>query len=99
MLFYDCVITTLKAAIHLVDRFADATAKLGGEKMLFISESLRSLTVGAPRDLLAALQLSMIFYNLQTHVEGEAIRSVGGLDRLFYPFYKRDLASGRFTEE
>ncbi|MBQ2830697.1 MAG: hypothetical protein IJF15_06755, partial [Oscillospiraceae bacterium] len=40
VLFYDCVITTLKAAIHLVDRFADATAKLGGEKMLFISESL-----------------------------------------------------------
>lgn len=98
-LFYNCVITTLESAIHLVGRFADATAKLGGEKMLFISDSLRSLTVGAPRDLLAAMQLSMIFYNLQTHVEGEAIRSVGGLDRLFYPFYKRDIESGKLTKE
>ncbi len=98
-LFYDCAAKSLEAAIHLIGRFADATAKIGGEKMLLISDSLRSLTVGAPRDLLAAMQLSMIFYNLQTHVEGEAIRSVGGLDRLFYPFYKRDLESGRFTEE
>lgn len=97
-LFYDCAAKVLEAAIHFVGRLADATAKFENAKMAMVSDSLRSLTVGAPRDLLAAMQLSMIFYNLQTFVEGEGIRSMGGLDRLFYPFYQRDIASGRFTE-
>ena len=66
--------------------------------MRLVSSSLRQLTVGAPETLLEAMQLSVIFYNLQCNVERDAVRSLGGLDRLFYPFYRRDLASGRLTE-
>ena len=66
--------------------------------MRLVSSSLRHLTVGAPETLLEAMQLSVIFYNLQCNVERDAVRSIGGLDRLFYPFYRRDLVCGRLTE-
>lgn len=100
-LFYACAADTLTATIAFIARLADATGRLaadGDEKMRLVSSSLRQLTVGAPETLLEAMQLSVIFYNLQCNVERDAVRSLGGLDRLFYPFYRRDLASGRLTE-
>ena len=100
-LFYACTADTLTATIGFIARLADATGRLaadGDEKMRLVSSSLRHLTVGAPETLLEAMQLSVIFYNLQCNVERDAVRSLGGLDRLFYPFYRRDLASGRLTE-
>ena len=66
--------------------------------MRLVSSSLRQLTVGAPETLLEAMQLSVIFYNLQCNVERDAVRSLGGLDRQFYPFYRRDIACGMLTE-
>lgn len=100
-LFYACTADTLTATIGFIARLADATDRLaadGDEKMRLVSSSLRHLTVGAPETLLEAMQLSVIFYNLQCNVERDAVRSIGGLDRLFYPFYRRDLACGRLTE-
>lgn len=96
--FYECVESVLEATITLVRRLADEMASHGTDRAALVSESLRNLTVRAPETMLEAMQLCMIFYNLQTHVEREPIRSVGGLDRLFYPYYKKDLESGRFTE-
>ena len=96
--FYECVESVLESTLTLVKRLADEMAKHGTDRAALVSESLYNLTVRAPQTMLEAMQLCMIFYNLQTHVEREPIRSVGGLDRLFYPYYKSDLESGRFTE-
>lgn len=100
-LFYACAADTLTATIGFIARLADATERLaaaGDDKMRLVSSSLRQLTVGAPETLLEAMQLSVIFYNLQCNVERDAVRSLGGLDRQFYPFYRRDIACGRLTE-
>ena len=96
--FYECCETVLEATITLVKRFADAVEKKGGDKAELVSKSLRNIAENAPSTMLEAMQLCMIFYNLQTNVEREPIRSIGGLDRLFYPFYKNDIESGRFKE-
>lgn len=96
--FYECVESVLESTITLVGRLADEMAKHGTDRAALVSESLKNLTVRAPQTMLEAMQLCMIYYNLQTHVEREPIRSVGGLDRLFYPYFKRDIESGRFTE-
>lgn len=99
--FYDCSADTLRATIRFVSRLADATDALaarGNDKMRLVSDSLRHLTVAAPATLLEAMQLMMIWYNLQTNVERDPIRSLGGLDRLLFPFYRDDLAAGRLTD-
>ena len=96
--FYSSCETVLEATIALVLRFAEAVKKKGGEKAELISSSLVNIANNAPKTMLEAMQLCMIFYNLQTNVEREPIRSVGGIDRLLYPFYKNDKESGKFTE-
>ncbi len=96
--FYECVESVLESTITLLRRLANEMARHGTDRAKLVSESLMNLTVSAPKTLLEAMQLCMIYYNLQTHVEREPIRSVGGLDRLFIRFYKSDLESGRFTE-
>ena len=99
-IFYTSAERSLTAAIKCIGRLADAVEAKGNgdEKAALVAKSLRSLTVDAPQNLLEAMQLSILYYNFQSRIEAEAIRSVGGLDRLFYPFYKKDLESGTFTE-
>jgi len=97
-LFYESSEIVLEASMTLINRLADAAEKTGSDKASLVASSLRSLTVGAPQTMLEALQLIMIYYNLQNHVEAENVRSLGGLDRLLYPFYKKDIESGRFTD-
>lgn len=96
--FYSSCITVLEATRTLIIRLADKAKSFGSERSELISRSLCNISKNAPQNTLEAMQLLMIFYNLQTHVEGEPARSVGGLDRLFYPFYKKDIENGTFTD-
>lgn len=69
------------------------------EKEKFISENYRVLAENPPKTLAQAMQLILFFYLAQTDLDKVTIRSLGGLDRLLYPFYKSDLESGKYTEE
>ena len=96
--FYTCTEEVLTAVLRFIERLSFAAGESGGPRAAEIAASLLSLTEGAPTTMLSAMQLIMIFYNLQTNVEGEAIRSLGGLDRMLCPFYRRDVARGILTE-
>ena len=96
--FYENAEKALEATIRFIARLADAAEKKGTEKSALVAKSLRNLTVGAPANMLEALQLIVIHYNVQTNVERATIRSLGGLDRLLFPFYKKDIANGTFTD-
>lgn len=98
IIFYNCCKTTLDAVKTFILRLANAAEKHNTEKSALVAASLKNIAENAPSNTLEAMQLLMVFYNLQTNVECEPARSVGGLDRLFYPFYKKDVESGRFTE-
>lgn len=80
-------------------RFATQAERHPGAKSAFISGNLRLLAEQPPQSLAQAMQLILLFYVLQTQVDTVTVRSLGGLDRLLYPFYKRDLESGVYTGE
>lgn len=96
--FYACADETLSACIDCIGRLANGCRALGGEKMEYVADSLEILTRGAPTTLLSAMQLSLLYYMFQFRIEVVNLRSLGGLDRLFYPFYKADIEAGRLTD-
>lgn len=106
--FYDSSEKVYEAALSFVKRLAEKAAALSGEggpgekkneKMRLVSGSLRNLSLHPPSDILEAMQLMFIQFFIQQNVEGEIIRSLGGLDRLLYRFYKTDTESGRYSVE
>ena len=88
-----------KAIKGLFLRFAELAESKNTAKSRFVSENLRHLAQKSPQTLAQAMQLILLFYYLQTELDTVRIRSLGGLDRLLYPFYKNNLESGRYTKE
>lgn len=99
--FYLSCEIVYKAMIRFVKRLSNEAFRLsvGNKKMKKVAESLLNLTQREPQSMLEAMQLSLIFYYVQTYVEGVNVRSFGGLDRLYYEFYKKDIESGEYTKE
>lgn len=101
--FYQSCLITYKAFLKYVERLASETKKYAdenkSEKMRLVSASLSNITKAAPSNILEAMQLVYIFYYVQTWVEGENVRSLGNIDKLFIGFYENDIKSGTFTQE
>lgn len=64
-----------------------------------LATALRHLSCTAPGNLYEALLLIFLYFLFGEHVDHMQVRSLGNLDRILYPYYKRDLSSGTFTEE
>ena len=96
--FYNNGITVFEAFTDLLVRMSENARKKGGAKMEFVADNLYQLSVSAPQTLAQAMQLTFLYMHTQICTEGVDIRSMGGIDRLYAPFYKRDLESGAFTE-
>ena len=97
--FYDCYIDVYRAISDCMKKMAVIAQKNGTVKSDFTAQNLIALTKSAPKTLAQAMQLTLIIYSVQTEIEMTTVRSLGGLDRLYYPLYKADLESGRFTEK
>ncbi len=97
--YYKERITVYSAIKDCFLRFAELADCRGGQKEKFIAENLRHIAERPPETLAQAMQLILLFYVFQMELDTVTVRSLGGLDRMLYPFYKNDLSSGRFTEE
>lgn len=99
--FYASCEIVYTAVIEFLKRMAAEARRLStiSEKMEYVAESLENLSVSAPKNIHEAMQLTFIFYYLQTYLEGENVRSLGGLDDLYYEFYKNDLECGKYSKE
>ncbi len=99
--FYESCILVANAFICLLRRIADLAERKGEkyEKQKLVAKSLRNLAEGAPTDILEAMQLIIIYYEMQTFVEGTLVRSLGNVDALLYEYYVNDLKCGRYTNE
>lgn len=75
-------------------RFGQAARSAGREDL---AEMVEFLADHAPVTLPQALELGLLYREAQ-HIEGEPLRSMGIFDRLYRPFYERDLAAGTLTE-
>lgn len=96
--FYDSVILVYTALCDCLLRMAETAEKYNTEKMQFVASNLKALTVSAPKTIAQAMQLTLFYYKMQSQIEGSNIRSLGGIDSMYYPFYKNDIANGTFTE-
>ena len=97
--YYDNRLLVYKAFVECFLRFAKLAESHDDKKGKFVAENMRQLAVSAPKTLAQAMQLTLIFYNFLTNLDGVTIRSLGGLDRMYYKYYKADLESGRYTKE
>lgn len=95
--FYDNCIVVYEAIITYIKRLASAAGKFKTDKMRFCAENLRQLTISAPQNIAQAMQLTFLIYLIQWRLDGTQIRSLGGIDRLFYPFFKNDTENKTFT--
>ena len=97
--YYDERISVYRSISNCFMRFSLVAEKKNTEKSIFISENLRHLASNPPETLAQALELILIFYHIQRDLDTVNIRSLGGLDRMLYPFYKKDIESGKFTKD
>lgn len=97
--YYSERIAVYKAISRCFERFALAAETVKTEKGNFVAENFRTLAVSAPKTFPQALQFVLSYYRLQMDLDTVILRSLGGLDRMLYPFYKGDLESGRYTKE
>ena len=85
--FYQQLLRVYDASLHFMERAAQKADEMGRTEM---AKSLTHLTQGAPRTLYEAMQTTMIYYTLQHYFDSTYLRTLGRLDKLFYPFYKKE---------
>lgn len=92
--FYDPCIRVYEAIAACFARWAEKAKAVGND---FVAENMTALAAGAPGTLAQAMQLTLIFYRLQMDLDATIVRSLGGLDHLYQPFYARE-TDGRARE-
>ncbi|MEG0767265.1 MAG: pyruvate formate lyase family protein, partial [Clostridia bacterium] len=70
----------------------------GSARMRRVLHALRHLQFHPPTDTLEALELIDLYFMLSEHIDCLQVRSLGNLDRTLFPFYQRDLETGRYSE-
>ncbi|MHA1146857.1 MAG: glycyl radical protein [Promethearchaeota archaeon] len=105
--FLESILIILNAAKKFIMRFSNLakikaesqTDKKRKQELIEISYICRNIAGGAPQTLKEALQL-LIFNHIICGLEdgGFAI-SIGRLDQLLYPYYKKDIKEGKITVE
>ena len=99
---FDGMEITVNAVLENIQRLIDYAEKTHPDhpRVRREVESLKHLRDGAPQDFYDVLQLIFLQFFYCEHVDHMQVRSLGGpLDIRLYPFYKKDLSEGRYTEE
>ena len=97
--FFTAIDIEYESILRFLARVRDYAKSKGNEKCDKIAECIEQLRVGAPRDTYEALQAIWLYFLLSEYVDCLQVRSFGNLDRTLYPYYRRDIESGRYTEE
>jgi len=84
--FYREITRVYDAALRFIARAAKKARDEGRTEM---ADGLDHLTKGAPSTLYEALQTVILYYYLQQYFDGTLLRTLGRLDTLLFPFYKK----------
>ncbi len=90
--FFEGIKITYEAIIEFVGRLADLAKRTDGS--LRMAKALHRIRYNAPSTFYEALLTDYIYFILSEHIEGLQVRSLSNFDRLFYPFYKKDIENG-----
>lgn len=99
--FYNAVKIVYSAACEYAKRLANEVHSLITENaLLSITEyALNNISASAPKTFFEAMQFILLYYVIQYDLDHTAVRSLGGLDSLLYPYYEKDIKDGLITEE
>ena len=105
--FYQAVIRSNRALLHLASRFAAEAERLAEisssetEKAHYrrIADAAEWVPEHPPRTFYEGLCTVLFYRECVGSMEGVGFSTFGQLDRMLYPFYEADLAAGRITAE
>ena len=89
--FYDGIQITYTAILDFIGRLEKQAEKEGNPRM---ATALSHLRAAPPATFYEALLTDYLYFMLNEHIEGLQVRSLSNFDRLFYPFYRKDLENG-----
>ena len=106
-IFYEASEIVYTAVIRYIKRLIEACESLIKKetdpvlhnRLSFCVKTLEAISSHEPETLHEALQTTYLFHILQEEIEGERLRSLGGLDRLYERFYRNDIRSGLLSVE
>jgi len=98
--FFEGIEIEYSGIIDLIDRMYHIARKQSFAKAEKIAACLKRLRDGKPTDFYEALQMIFIYFLVSECIDGFQVRSLGnGLDRTLYPFYEKDIVSGKYTKD
>jgi len=90
--FYEGISIIYRAVSAFTERLArQARETPGSERM---AQALENIAQNPPVTFYETLLLYYIFFIISEHIEGTQVRSLSNFDRIYYPYYKRDLENG-----
>ncbi len=97
--FYEAVIMEYNAALALVDRLICEVEKLPPHPLRELQyTALKQLRSGKATTFYEALLQIWLYFQLSEYIDIIQTRSFGNLDRILYPYCRRDIDSGKYTE-
>jgi len=102
--FYEAVEMVYRATIKLAERFSELAQNMIPDfpehevRLRAIADVCKRVPAYAPETFHEALQFAWLMHEM-IEMEGELVRSMGHFDRIFYPYYRTDIDSGRLTRE
>ena len=95
--FFEGIKITYTAVINFIGRLATlARETKGSEKM---ANALENIKCNPPKTFYEALLTDYLYFMISEHIEGLQVRSLSNFDRVFYPYYKKDIENGIHEKE
>ncbi len=86
------------AVCDIIARMYELAKKQNNAKSEAVANCLLHLRDGAPTDIYEAMQIIYIYFMVSECFDSYQVRSLGhGLDSTLYPYYKKDIESGKYT--
>ncbi len=92
---------TAAAILRFLDRLlAQAKAHPDKDSPLMQKQiaSLERLRQGPPQTCFDLMEFTMVYFILSEPLNYFQVRTMGNIDRLWWPYYERDVAAGRYSE-
>ena len=97
--YFEGIEMTYHAILKLFQRYITALVEQTEPKMQRMKTAFENLINNPPRNTYEALLLATQYWFLQENVDCVRARTMGGLDQLYYDFYRNDTENGTFSKE
>ena len=97
--YFEGIEITYNAILKLFKRYIIALSEKTEPKMQCMKKAFENLINNPPENTYEALLLAWQYWFLQENIDYVRVRTMGGIDGLYYNFYKNDLENGTFSED